>query len=223
MLGIIYEKNGNSLYFRYFNHFLFQFLTTEATTIKTTNQKVFKTTNTKPSNIELLILSHLVYFNIDTVRTTSGMSVKDLLYSKYYSSITAKFKDELSNDGLSLDQIEQESDLSKWFIYAFNRDEQDDFFGVIFKNTATGKFVVAFEGTNSLTSIYEDFLISYANEDSELINSANHLLDKLPKNIKSENVILTGHSLGGYLATRIGAVKNYKTVHLMHLDLIQFI
>lgn len=167
-----------------------------------------------PTNYQLLVLSQMVYSNIDVIGSHTEETLADILYSHKidYVNATYNFISNIAKNGFKLSDVVQKAKLSDWSIYSVKYDEKDAFFGVIFKNKITGKFVVSFRGTNSLQDVYEDLAIATSDKENPQVVSARELLDKLPKGLKNSDIVLTGHSLGGYLAARLGAEEDYKTI-----------
>ena len=172
-----------------------------------------KTVGSQPTNFELLILSHLVYNNINLFETKIKTLKDDLCSDDFtYLENTSGFKSEIAKDGLLLAEAIKKAKLNEWVIYDVKEDCLNGFFGVIFKNTTTNKFVVSFRGTKTLSDIPTDFTLALTDLENTQVESAKELLCKLPNRLEKNDIILTGHSLGGYLGSRIGAEKGYKTV-----------
>lgn len=176
-------------------------------------------TVTNPSNRELLIFSHLVYDPIDGAGAQTGKTIKDIMTSSSYQKVTSGFRNDLKGLGIDIKKLISDEGLHEWYIYNF-LDKNDDaagakktgFFGVIFKNKVTGKYAVAIRGTNNMNDVYTDIALASTNGEIKQINYARKLFAKLPAKTKAEDITVTGHSLGGYIAARMGAGRNYKTV-----------
>lgn len=132
---------------------------------------------------------------------------------------------------INLKTLIKDNKLNEWLVYDF-LDKNDNyagasktgFFGVVFKNKVTGKFVVAFRGTNGLADFKTDAVLATKKSDIGQIAYARKLLAKIPSKVSSKDIFLTGHSLGGYIAARMGAEKNLKTTTFnapgFHKDLL---
>ena len=75
---------------------------------------------------------------------------------------------------------------------------------------ATGKYVVAFRGTESITDKLVDFVIAghYNAQYSAAVDFVNSALER--NGIDISNLTLTGHSLGGILTQQVGAKLKLK-------------
>lgn len=134
-------------------------------------------TNKNPTNRELLIFSHLVHDSIDGAGAQTGKTIKDLLTSPSYEKVTRGFRKDLKTLDININKLIKDEGLQEWYIYNF-LDKNDDaagakktgFFGVIFKNKVTGKYVVALRGSNSMEDVYTDTALASKNGEIKQID-----------------------------------------------------
>ena len=106
----------------------------------------------------------------------------------------------------------------RWEKIAIDKNEQTGFYGEAFIDKKEKNIVIAFRGTDLNKGINEakkdlinDNYLLLKNIPPQ-INNAREFKNKIQKNFKGYNIILTGHSLGGSLAQIIGAESGEKTV-----------
>lgn len=165
----------------------------------------------------LLFFSTLVYSVVDAY--PAGTQIKNLNFSsKYLKDFNDSWSD-IQSKGyypkMTIAQFIKKQGLDNWVVYTYlNGKEGLDayyhgFFGAVFKNTKTNEYVVAFRGTSKIDDWANNLLNVILGIHSHQLPYAEKLLAKVPKNA---NVTLTGHSLGGYMASYLTLTKGVKGV-----------
>lgn len=127
---------------------------------------------------------------------------------------------EVETQPITVDELEEMTDikphrqeamlgvLDKYDIKEFSSDDgyfSSDFQGMLLQNKETGQFVIAFRGTAGEKDIIVDVAIAgnHNYQYNEAIEFTKHCMEKY--NIKKEDLVLTGHSLGGILVQMVGS------------------
>ena len=85
----------------------------------------------------------------------------------------------------------------------------------VYHNPKTGKSVVSHTGTNSLMDWIADYRYANGNlENTARYKHAKRIQDEAEKKYGSDNIMTTGHSLGGKLAVKVGK----KSYHIYTLN-----
>jgi len=127
-------------------------------------------------------------------------------------------KESVSSQTSTLEFINSSTDTE---IYNYI-DQTNGFKANLYLNTYTGKYVVAFSGTNDRKDLISDIQMGI-NLLPDQFNNAAIFLSQLKDNDGnkieiSQIELITGHSLGGSIAQLIGSLEKYKNVNVVTLN-----
>ena len=134
--------------------------------------------------------------NANTI-TTMGIISDEVYKSKY-------FTDDAIKKGLKIEG-------TTYKVLDHTPASDQGFNALLLQDTTTGKYVIAFRGTQEKFDIVDDAIIGLQNHSYEF-EAAKAWVDKIlhtkydGKFIPKENLTFTGHSLGGILTQAVGAV-----------------
>lgn len=94
----------------------------------------------------------------------------------------------------------------------FGKEGDTGYHAELYRNKKTGKYVVAFRGTQSMKDVAEDGMQG-TGISSEYYDKASDLAKKMKANprFSAQNTIFTGHSLGGGMAATAGGASGFPT------------
>ena len=135
---------------------------------------------------------------MDTI-TTMGIISDEVYNNDYYNG---KF-----------DKLKANNHIYKVLDHTDPNDQ--GFNALLLQDTSTGKYVIAFRGTQEKIDIADDVIIGLQNHSYEF-EAAKVWVDTILKtkdkgyDVTKANLTLTGHSLGGILTQAVGAVYQYQ-------------
>ncbi|MGG3190610.1 Ig-like domain-containing protein [Priestia megaterium] len=167
---------------------------------------------------KMLFFSHLVYSIVDGY--PAGTKITDLNFNdKFLTDFRENGWKEIQSKEyypkMTIPEFIERNDLDDWVIYDFLDKEEGrqaylhGFFGAIFKNQKTNEYIVALRGTSKIDDWANNMVNVVLGVHSFQLPYAEKLVAKLPKNAKAT---VTGHSLGGYMASYITLTKGIKGV-----------
>jgi len=177
------------------------------------------------SNRELLALSDLVYVDLgEYVKPEGRFQTLKQLYSKPNQQLTKRITEKSSNLSkiVTMDEwqvIEYAEELPLVTIppelvekllkkgiklrVNLSEDWQVGLNAAAFKNKHTNEVVIAFRGSQEEIDWYFDIMGQFVQEGSFQFNPARKFVNEIVKMNSNSKIILTGHSLGGYLAQKM--------------------
>ncbi|GAB6566097.1 lipase family protein [Bacillus cereus] len=165
----------------------------------------------KTNTAELLFLDTLVYSEIDAFE---GTKLKDFAYESApelgdIRKTWGETQDKGYYEKMSISEFVSKQSLGDWKIYKTLRRPDEGFFGAIFYNENLDRYIVSFRGSNELIDWRDNILHGLLSLNSIQRPLAEQLMRELPKELDKNKVIVTGHSLGGYLASIITLTEGY--------------
>lgn len=143
--------------------------------------------------------------------TIPTLDASELSYEFEKARILGSTDDDVEKDYYRTDNVVMPPTFK--YVSSF-RDNATGTSGVAFKDTTTGKVIIAYTGTNLDSDGFKDAImtdvISIAMGTGHHYDSAYQFYEKVLKEngLNPEDIILTGHSLGGNIAQRVALKYN---------------